>query len=937
MMTARTSTRSRRISEKRHYCDDESRGISLSRVLADCVAGARVATATAAAVCSDAETAAENIAVVSARALKSTVSGAEGDQSGIARERRGSRPGTAPIFAAVGSGGGRVGQAAASPIIVADRDGNGDVCSVSVNDVCLSRRRSIMPQSIANIVSDVVATNEFPNRGSGDDEEIGDEDGEDECDVAHCNLGRTVSKRDERLRLIEKLGDRKKESTNSLDGLKKTFNELETDEKDSLRSCFELCDKDSDGLLTVGEACACLIELGLGGSTAVERDKIVQICKDVAQNSVHAKLPQWQIEGNLTGDDEDSRATTARCRTSSDASSLHMPRPTDAESRSSCVAQSGMGTAKFRAALATVVSMKSLQPNQSGSGMLKFRALASAVRPASIAPGIANTTLNMNIWEFSIQVVPAVRRAITDRFCEALRQVLADRNVANAATAELSMEDWSVLVWRLGIDQRSYIKAASCLSRHSASKRWLESPPSLSVFIAPARLDPFRLCSGRKFSLQVAASIAAGCKERVERSQRADEREIWLEERIADNLFYDMRDLLIDLHDRYELFCQPNTGTICSEAALSIMKEFGFLPTERCRIKRMSSFAWLSEDPQAVDQAQEDRFTFSSFLKFCSRCRNFTILQNQREVGKLFGIYSKGGGVVTMAQASQILGQLGLAPRSREEQLRIERFLLDGSMMGTTCINSDGFQMIFARIVEYYSRSAWELWVDRALDLGFSEDDLHEFWRAFETEDWASCSSGRLSLQQVKNALTALRREASPEVLTAAMSGVPVIEDASGESGLDGGGSGDDIAVVWLDFSGFLALVEKVPSEDDSCPSVASTKLGRLIRRKDFDEWTRPRMLRRALRWMRLPHDYIQIVPSSSLFQVWSEYFGLDVYEDGVPASLCLGNRSLPELMKGTRAIGETMGQAAVEFDGHTCVAALAEAFRRLSFDFCAR
>eukprot|EP00927_Polykrikos_kofoidii_P018998 TRINITY_DN18850_c0_g1_i1.p1 TRINITY_DN18850_c0_g1~~TRINITY_DN18850_c0_g1_i1.p1 ORF type:complete len:1126 (+),score=147.15 TRINITY_DN18850_c0_g1_i1:417-3380(+) len=889
IVKANNASRSRRSSKSRPCGDYKSTKRSSTCVDSHCVAGEYVVSTTDMAAGSDAETGAEGISIAEVRESDFAVCGEEGNQS------------------------------AAASTLVAHADGEG-----------APARRGF---------STLATLHKSLTRGCQNDDKTFHEAEEGGCASPQGETAQLASKRDERLRLLEKLGDRKKVAATVLDVLQKAFSDLDADEQDLVKSCFELCDRDGDGLINVREACACLIELGLGGSTASERDKMALICKDVAEDGGSTKSQPSQNDGGLAGDDEGTRATSKMCPSSSGTSSFLKPQPTYAESRSSCVMPPNTASCRFRSALAMVATVKQLRPPKPKPP--KPKPASQQPREETPVAACAETTSKMNLWEFAMQVLPEARRAIADRFAEALRQLLADRNVVNPATAERTPKEWSVLAWRLGIDQHSFVRAALGMSKISVSKRWCGSPPSLSMLTAQAlsnRADASSSHVRRKMSLQVAAFIAARCKEGVERHRRAQEREVWKAEGLSNSMFFCMRDLLVALRDRFQLYYDPQTGKICSQAALSIMKEFGFIPTECCRISRMHSIAWPRDDSWATTRA-EGHFSFASFLQFCNRCREYMKQSNAEDVMKCFHVHSKRGrGALTMAQASQVLGQLGLAPRSREEQLSIERFLLEGSMVGTTLICSESFLMVFVRIVEYYSRLAWEVWVDRSLDLGFSEEELHKFRCAFEEEDRASFSCGILSVHQIRNALLALQREPSPEALADVKSMVAAIEEDSGVAGSRSAVCPDGTAVIGLDFPGFLTLLEKIPLQNESCPPKGSTKMGRIMRRRDFEEFTRPRMLRRALRWMRLPDNYILVIPSSVLFQIWSDYSGLEFDENGTPAASGVGHRSLADFIRVSRAVGESMGQEeTVDFDGQTCVAVLAEAFPRLGFDWRSR
>jgi len=236
--------------------------------------------------------------------------------------------------------------------------------------------------------------------------------------------------------------------------------------------------------------------------------------------------------------------------------------------------------------------------------------------------------------------------------------------------------------------------------------------------------------------------------------------------------------------------------------------------------------------------------------------------------------------------------------------------------------------------------------------MGFTDNSLHEIWCAFEAEDDASYVNGRLTVAHVLHALLVLGRKFTQaeveSVCRTIASDQPKLwspdECFTHSSRTSSKIHHHETEFLDIDFLGFLKVLQRfspvvdndasartnsktdqVDRSSDARPEIGAApakgaknnKLNRMLGTQTQD-WAAPVILRRGLRWLHLPKDYIQSLPNDALIKVWLEYIGdTEAFDLTIQMVSARWNiKSIADFLKLTQAVGMKMLASQSESDG---------------------
>eukprot|EP00929_Paragymnodinium_shiwhaense_P063443 TRINITY_DN31687_c0_g1_i2.p1 TRINITY_DN31687_c0_g1~~TRINITY_DN31687_c0_g1_i2.p1 ORF type:complete len:1031 (-),score=268.99 TRINITY_DN31687_c0_g1_i2:111-3203(-) len=763
-----------------------------------------------------------------------------------------------------------------------------------------------------------------------------EEESDDEEFTGHRHSFLAKKRNTRRLRLIERKQDEQKRAQECLHYLEGKFNELPGKEIAAVKAAFEAFDEDDDDLLTVEELCSCVIELGLGGTSVAERHEMAELCRDLAEHSVDARTrrhnempeakPKVQVVGrgvsfmsadseptpqssttvlrsSLSGDsmvdgEEDRRTLTRTASIESFTSAGGM-----AEYDSYEAHDSEQGT---RRAISGETPRNMCRKPMPADGGGQKAALKR--KSTSKAPGYKVT-----VQELALQLLPALRQSQTIICGDRLRKMLAHQGQADI-TVDQPPAYWAHLAWRMGVDPRLYTKVADYLLKNSSERAYTACPGNLEQFVSAAPLrnssSGLKVGSGKNTPFEVAARAVARCRELVLRARKRRERELQKLQQVDDGVFDDLRPILLDLYERYAAMTDQmelqRSKPVVARIFKSLMKEFGFVAPHQHKSVVSALEADQVRSQFVTSVAGVLTLTFSALTETCHESREARAALAQEKKRKLLNHYFPcGQGTITMQQASGVLHRHNLIPRTRDEQRDIELMFLDLDTCGSGEFRKQEFNLLFGRIQEHLQRNHWDALATRAMNLGLSEGDTHDLLDAFEMEDMNGFGTGLVSLGQVRNVMTKTNRHPSQDELV----------QAAEVAGLR---SGDET----VDFYGLMYIASRLqPAEDDNLPPVdAMQRVKSLLgARKQLVAWAKPHVMRRALRCMQLPKDYILALSPESLQTVWIEYVNAERIDETTSFAMVLTRlniRNVKDFMVLSQEVGRQMLLTEAEFAG---------------------
>jgi len=220
------------------------------------------------------------------------------------------------------------------------------------------------------------------------------------------------------------------------------------------------------------------------------------------------------------------------------------------------------------------------------------------------------------------------------------------------------------------------------------------------------------------------------CREQVRTTLRSREREIAQDAGLDARTFVNLRFQLVELYERFRLACAPGACTLTYQVAWRLLQAFGFLP------KRGAHRKGFAEDLWETVQADESSLTFKMFTEYIDLQLQARMERCREDVEKLFESFcTDDNSTLSMKDASQLLEQLRLMPKTREDQEEIRALFLEVDRTGSGRFTQQCFEKLNLRIDEHLQQVQYEAWMEKAVNLGVLEEELGEAMALFAEAD----------------------------------------------------------------------------------------------------------------------------------------------------------------------------------------------------------
>lgn len=520
--------------------------------------------------------------------------------------------------------------------------------------------------------------------------------------------------------------------------------------------------------------------------------------------------------------------------------------------------------------------------------------------------------------------------------------VLVETSAAQSCPEGHAPLDRSTRAARLiGVDPLSFIKCVDELNPSGPVKKQQEVGRSV-VHDDEEDLDEISMPDfgvGRTVSVQLAARALVKCRERTARALR--KREVVLKDnlRLTDMKIMRMRPQLLDLHDRFHSYLESSEPSIRSGGATGHMLQSQFASTltsiERELIPpclRELGIRVHSRIAQHILSAEEQGtgMTFPALLKILEDQDVFRKVETSERTESIFGANCRtGDGTISVAEAALALTQLGLLPRRQEEQVEIVTLLVEaGGFSPEGRIAFSDFEMLCLRANERLTMLEFEAGLEFGVLVGLTQQQVSFFWEAFLEEQKCDGRPPTKQVALVSAPDSAKQRQAfkveteqreEPEDPSLARSGqLDLTQSAEQPESLGAANPpsshvtpGERLDALPVPAKGFASsLMLSGVSENIA----AKQPLLRSNCRKMASKWSSV-VLRRALRLLRLPSNYVQSLEHSKLASVLGEYVGVtrrptDEENDlrgEIGSTLCAGTPE--ELYRKVHALGFRFAQ----------------------------
>jgi len=341
---------------------------------------------------------------------------------------------------------------------------------------------------------------------------------------------------------------------------------------------------------------------------------------------------------------------------------------------------------------------------------------------------------------FALHVVPRIRQRLTEmQSDEMLRQFLVfDR----AGTGKLQPTQLMEISRAMGLDQRMIFK------------------------------DFESRCGDEGVSFDDFEAMVSRSREELQRVVKLRERSIRQSTGISADLFNEFRQDVVNLYDIYMRHDVDGDGTLGYMEITLVLREFGLLPKtarERTEVQNLL---------KASDEDGNGEWSFGEFLELARRVRKWHQDRKEDELRDRFEKYDKDHtGTLCVEEISQLLIDVGSAPRTRKEQEELAQLIAVVDEDGNGNVDFHEFQVLTQRIQEKLNSTRYEQEVEYALSLGFTAAQLRDLRWVFDTLD--ANGSERLDAQEVRAGLAMMNLHVSSQSFDNAFSQLDV--DRSGE------------------------------------------------------------------------------------------------------------------------------------------------------------
>lgn len=388
-----------------------------------------------------------------------------------------------------------------------------------------------------------------------------------------------------------------------------------------------------------------------------------------------------------------------------------------------------------------------------GSNLAEKREAQNVCRNPSGLDGGEDDDRQISLMEFALHIVPRVRQALADmQSNEMVRYFcLFDKQGTGKLRPEHCME--------IG----KHLKLDTLVLRHFIDEKHKKRPNSIDI-------GEFKL-------------IIAMCKEHNERLVRLNEVKIKKDSGISDALFAEFRPDIVNLWALFNRYDKDGSGELSEHEIIGVFREFGLMPHTTQERKEIEYFV------AATDLNKDHSFCFAEFLLMTKKVRQSAMEQQRQHNFAAFAKYDRNGDQeLSFKELCALLTDVGVQPRTREEQQELAALIQNTDEDASGFINFQEFEVLVQRINERLKSIRFQEEIDYGLRIGLSESQLYDFRFAFESLDLDG--SGKLDFSEVRQCLLMLGKKVSHETLETAFKILD--EDGSGE----------------LDFTEFLEFIK---------------------------------------------------------------------------------------------------------------------------------
>lgn len=467
--------------------------------------------------------------------------------------------------------------------------------------------------------------------------------------------------------------------------------------------------------------------------------------------------------------------------------------------------------------------------------------------------------------ELILYVMPAIRLALQELVEDEMDQRLHRLDGGDRDVSAVPVKLCARVARLMGVDIRLFTRMAQEIAQaegHSSRQRGTEVV---------------------NISLEHAARAVVACRERVARKLRRRELPLKQDLCMTEAKIISSRPHLLELHLRFQerVRDEPDrtdeTEVIGEDSVFRLFKEMGQLPSDT-QAPDLGEFLHL--DMMEVGR----RFSFARVHRILETQRQGRLEFIQEELESVFAHGRRGAPALTPAAAAQALSQLHLNPVRREDQNDITNILAEAVGVNRHgALTFQSFQALCMRVQDRLSLLRYEAGFECGVVVGLSEIQVMNLWEAFHA------------------------LEPPQEGLFKGVAHTSYKNDDEFES-LDG--EEPSKALVALDVgtmptlaNGFMTYI----SANAPRPLVQVTN-GRYLCARLAERWTSC-VLRKALRLLRLPSDYVQCLEDDELAPVLADHFGLPEATTcrSIGEALCLGTPE--ELHRKAQALGFAQAQ----------------------------
>jgi len=224
-------------------------------------------------------------------------------------------------------------------------------------------------------------------------------------------------------------------------------------------------------------------------------------------------------------------------------------------------------------------------------------------------------------------------------------------------------------------------------------------------------------------------------------------------------------DELVGLYDSFVRASFGKDG-INRTALRSLLIEYGMYPRDEKSQERVDAFF------MDCDTHFKGLIGFKELLFVIRNVREVIRRGSQPELRKMFESFDRdGSGQLDLSEVSAMLLELGLTPRTREDQVEMKR-LIEQVDDGDGDVNFSEFQTLVQRITERINADQRRRERQSALELAYTDAQVTELRDAFYALDTEG--AGALTIEKLRRAVDLLRRPMSAEQLQALMSELDV-------------------------------------------------------------------------------------------------------------------------------------------------------------------